>query len=436
MSYYIIYNIFILKLLQATSVVKDTNIPSISHQPVIRPAHYSKPMTAGPYRLSTALREKSFSPSSHSSGGSPIYDTIDPDIVVKTEPRNTCMRGQGRKVAFNSQDSETSSDELDSPPLVRYQTENGSIYTLPNCRRVNLQKLLEKNNTIQPSTPNRKYREGISSSNNPPSHKIKDGPSIQCKKALFEQFTKPDLLDIRNIGPKPVKLKLDHIKPSLRRMNTIATPSTSLIPPAPPPPPPPRPAASKPKPLSKKPSSDSVNSKRTLKSMQSEPLLPSSDKQPPWSPHGPTIAVPTAILAGIKQSNKTVPYPEEEFEETLVDQTYYSPPYSSVVEDDVPSMTHYAIPTAILAGITPPVPMRFESVHCGFLQRQSSIYNSAESLLEVEDGHSKVTYTNEDVSRRGSLTSAVSSPALLSGGKGEDNGEGKLRRIKNFFRRK
>lgn len=419
--------------MQATSVIKNTDIPSISYQPVIRPGHHSKPMTAGPYRLSTALREKSFSPSSHSSGDSPIYDTIDPDIVVKTEPRNTHIRGQERKVAFNSQDSETSSDGLDSPPLVRYQTENGSIYTLPNCRRVNLQKLLEKNNTTRPSTPNRKYREGTSSSNNLPSHKIKDGPSIQCKKALFEQFTKPDLLDIRNIGPEPVKLKSDHIKPSLHRMNTFATPSASLIPPAPPSPRPRPPVTSKPSPLSQKPSSDKVNSKGTLKSIQSEPLLPSCDKQPSWSPHGPTIAVPTAILAGIK--NKTVPFAEEE---TPVDPTYYSPPYSSVVED-VPSMTHYAVPTAILAGIAPPVPMRFESVHCDFLQRQSSIYNSAESLLEVEDGHSKVTYianTNKDVSRRGSLTSAVSSPALLSGGKGEDNGEGKLRRIKNFFRRK
>ena len=404
---------------------------------MIRPVQYSKPVTTTPYRLPTPLQGKSFSPSSCSSGGSPIYDTIDPEFAVKTEPRNTCMHVRERKVSFNSQESETYSDGLDSPPLVRYQTENGSIYTLPNCRRGNLQKIIEKTNTMRPSlTPNRRYKQVVSSSSNSPNHKIEDSPSVQCKKALFEQFTKPDLLDIRNIGPEPVRLKSDHIKPSLRRMNTVAT----LTPPPPPPPPPPRsPAASKLNPLSKGPPSNRVNYKGTLKSTKSEPLLPPSDKQPSWSPHGPTIAVPTAILAGIKQSNKTVPFDEEEFEETLIDQTYYPPHYNSVVEDNVPSMTHYAIPTAILAGIPPPVPMRFESVQCSFLQRPSSIYDSVESLLEVEDDHSKATYilnTDEATSRRGSLTSAVSSPALLSGGKGEDNGEGKLRRIKKFFQRK
>ena len=395
---------------------------------------------AGPHCLSTPLRGKSFSSNSCSSGGSPIYDTIDPEFGVKVEARNTSVHVQERKVSFDSQDSETYSDGLDSPPLVRYQTENGSIYTLPNCRRGNLQKLMEKTNTIQPSlTPNRKYREEVSSSSNSPRHKIEAAPSVQCKKALFEQFTKPDLLDVRNIGPEPVKLTSDHMKPSLRRMNTIATPSVSLIPPPPPPRSPRSPAASKLSPLSKGPSSDRVNCKGTLKSMHSEPLLPSSDKQPSWSPHGPTIAVPTAILAGMKQSNKTVPFDEEEFEETLIDQNYYSPRYSAVVEDNASSVTHYAIPTAILAGIAPPIPTRFESAHCGFLQRPSSIYDSVESLLEVEDGHSKVTYvvnTDEVTSRRGSLTSAISSPALLSGGKGEDNSEGKLRRIKKLFRKK
>ena len=95
--------------------------------------------------------------------------------------------------------------------------------------------------------------------------------------------------------------------------------------------------------------------------------------------------------------------------------------------------SHTTLPS-VFARLTPPVPpQRVESAQCGSLKRKS-IYNSMDSILELEKGGG----TGGTLVRKGSFTSLTNSPTLVtneSGGEEMSSG-GAFSRFMNFFRRK
>ena len=281
-----------------------------------------------------------------------------------------------RKVTFDSQESwismTASFDEEEhrspSPPPVRYQASEGSIYTIPH-------KVVPKYGQ-KAAKVSHKGSFGDKSS----------GKKFGQKKALFEHLMQPQESSMQ---PKYVITETKQIKRKDSKSNVV---------PPPPPPPPPLPPLKPKRTYEKK-----------VESFQERNYTP-----PPWSPHGPTIAIPTAILAGIRSMEHPLLTPTSRF---FLDQ-----------ED-----SHTTLPS-VFAGLTPPVPpQRVESAQCGSLKRKS-IYNSMDSILELEKGGG----TGGTLVRKGSFTSLTNSPTLItneSGGEEVSSG-GAFSRFMNFFRRK
>ena len=335
------------------SVIGNANRSQIHNQPVVRSVQMPKPITC-----STATK-------------------------IQQSPLK-------QKVAFEDQDcDDSSSSEDEGTPLIRYQSRNGSIYTLPiKPPRKNLSKTQQTSQT--------------------------DGNTFNEKKALFEQLTQPDIISSNIQTNSEEQLRINHFKSNI-----------PLPPPPPPPLPPPKsnhPPPTPPKPSPKKfVPNEPIRKNSANNNFAYNPMMYEHEgSKTIWTPTGPTIAVPTAILAGMKFKPFGFMDKENSFEENI-----YSVPCSNEEEEEVPQL---AIPTAILAGLTPPIPpVRVESARCGNLRKHSFIYDSVDSILEIE-GDTRVIYSANKTERIGSPVSIESAPEVVVANLG------RFARIKNFFR--
>lgn len=282
------------------------------------------------------------------------------------------------KVNFDDQLDNSSEDE--GTPLIRYQSKEGPIYTLPR----------------KPSHK-KANNEGSELGND-------NGNTFSEKKALFEQLAQPDIIAMSTKEPNEDEHKLNHFKPGV------------LLPPPPPPPPPvpPRhPPPTPPKPSPKKPlqppGGESPSIGRRFPNVSCETLMYDHEGYKTiWGPAGPTIAVPTAILAGMKFRPFAM-FKNDSYEDDSLSN-----------DEDGRSSSE----VTMAMGLTPPSPpTRVESRRCGNLRKHSFIYNSIDSMLELE-GEARVMYNK---------TERVGSPASVEEVVVIQN-LGRFARFKNFFR--
>ena len=322
------------------------------------------------------------------------YSSKDPK-PIKASPLSSPIKVK-RNVKFDTADSTDEGSTTDEP-LMRYQTDNGSIYTVPSIRR-NTTRGTTTTDKTWPRPRDRGYHmhsDGQSitseSASEGTSHSSKTRTSFKSKKAMFEQFS--------NLPPAPVKANsLKHQtegKPMLRRYKSSeALPeigcSQSPFSPPTPPPVPPRHITPKTHPPSNMPLSfsspnlfqaDDDDGSCEAPTKLVRPTVMDADpssfqvqgtKLLGWGGHGPTIAVPTAILAAmkLKEQDALGGMASDDFSD-LSDQ------YN---RDDALS-SRLAIPTAILAGPPPIPPVRVESSQCSPLRKRSFIYDSSNSSV-------------------------------------------------------